>query len=70
MFARPLFDTPDVIEQHALLERMAGLVDAGTVRTTVDEHFGTISAANLRKAHALIESGRARGKIVLEGFPP
>jgi meso-butanediol dehydrogenase / (S,S)-butanediol dehydrogenase / diacetyl reductase len=59
-----------VIEQHALLERIAALVDAGTVRTTVGEHFGTISAANLRKAHGLIESGRARGKIVLEGFAP
>ena len=59
-----------MIEQHALLERIAALVDAGTVRTTVGEHFGTISAANLRKAHGLIESGRARGKIVLEGFAP
>jgi hypothetical protein len=32
------------------------------------ENFGPINAANLRRAHALIESGRARGKIVLEGF--
>jgi NADPH:quinone reductase-like Zn-dependent oxidoreductase len=70
MFTRPLFDTPDVMQQHALLERIAALVDTGTVKTTVGEHFGTISAANLRKAHTLIESGRARGKIVLEGFAP
>ena len=27
-----------------------------------------INAANLKRAHALIESGRAKGKIVLEGF--
>ena len=28
----------------------------------------SINAANLRRAHALLESGTARGKIVLEGF--
>ncbi len=44
------------------------MIDAGSLRTTVGEHFGTISAANLRKAHALLESHKAKGKIVLEGF--
>ncbi|HWX58732.1 zinc-binding dehydrogenase, partial [Bradyrhizobium sp.] len=41
---------------------------AGTLRTTLAETFGPINARNLRRAHALIESGRAKGKIVLEGF--
>ncbi len=68
MFARPLFETPDMIEQHRLLDTVADLVDDGVLRTTVGEHFGRIDAANLRRAHALLESGRARGKIVLEGF--
>lgn len=68
MFTRSLFQTPDMIEQHRLLDAVADLIDAGTVVTTVGEHFGTINAANLRRAHALIESGTARGKIVLEGF--
>lgn len=68
MFTRPVFETPDMIEQHRLLNALADLVDAGTVVTTVGEHFGRIDAANLRRAHALIESGTARGKIVLEGF--
>lgn len=68
MFTRPLFTTPDMIEQHRLLEAMAHLVDQGRIRTTLAEHFGRIDAKNLRRAHALIESGRARGKIVLEGF--
>jgi zinc-binding alcohol dehydrogenase family protein len=68
MFTRPMFQTPDMQAQHALLQRVSELVDAGTLRTTVGEHFGTIDAANLRRAHALIETGRARGKIVLEGF--
>jgi zinc-binding alcohol dehydrogenase family protein len=68
MFTRAMFETPDMIEQHRLLSAVADLVDAGTIATTLGEHYGTIDAANLRRAHALIESGTARGKIVLEGF--
>jgi zinc-binding alcohol dehydrogenase family protein len=68
MFTRSLFGTPDIAGQGRLLGELAGLVDAGLVRTTVGEHFGRIDAANLKRAHALLESGRARGKIVLEGF--
>ncbi|PXW25366.1 zinc-binding alcohol dehydrogenase family protein [Paraburkholderia caballeronis] len=68
MFTRSLFETPDMIRQHEILERVAALIDAGTLRTTTGEHFGRIDADNLRRAHALIESGRSRGKIVLEGF--
>jgi len=68
MFTRSLFETADMIEQHRLLDRVAELVDAGTLRTTLGEHFGSINAVNLRRAHALLESGTAKGKIVLEGF--
>lgn len=68
MFTRSLFGTADMAAQGRLLSRLAALVDAGRIRTTVGEHFGTINAANLKRAHALLESGLARGKIVLEGF--
>ncbi|ANC03172.1 NADPH:quinone reductase [Pseudomonas putida] len=68
MFTRSLYQTSDMIKQHELLERVAKLIDDGVLKTTLGEHFGTINAANLRRAHALIESGRAKGKIVLEGF--
>jgi zinc-binding alcohol dehydrogenase family protein len=68
MFTRSIFSTPDMIEQHKLLSEVGRLVDAGRIRSTVAEHFGTITAENLRRAHALLESGKARGKIVLEGF--
>jgi zinc-binding alcohol dehydrogenase family protein len=68
MFTRSMFETPDMIEQHKLLDRVAQLIDDGVLRSTVTERFGTINAANLRRAHALIESGAARGKIVLSGF--
>lgn len=68
MFTRALFSTDDMIGQHRLLNEMAALVDAGLIRTTVAERFGTINAANLKRAHALIESGKARGKVVLDGW--
>ena len=68
MYTRSLFETADMLEQHKLLNRVAALIDDGTLQTTVGEHFGTINAANLRRAHELLESGTAKGKIVLEGF--
>jgi NADPH2:quinone reductase len=68
MFTRPLFDTPDMIEQHRLLNRISELVDAGTIRTTLNETVGTINATNLKRAHAMIESGKTKGKLVLSGF--
>jgi zinc-binding alcohol dehydrogenase family protein len=68
MFTRALFGTADMIGQHRLLNEVAALVDAGLIRTTLAERFGTINADNLKRAHALIESGKARGKVVLEGW--
>jgi NADPH:quinone reductase-like Zn-dependent oxidoreductase len=55
-----------MIAQHRLLNEVAGLVEEGLVRTTLAERMGKLSAANLKRAHALIESGKARGKLVLE----
>jgi len=68
MFTRPLYGTADIEEQHRLLNSVSAMVEEGKIRTTMSAHFGAITAANLLKAHALIESGSARGKIVLEGF--
>lgn len=68
MFTRPVFNTPDIEKQRNLLNRVADLVDAGQIRSTATEVAGKIDAATLRKVHTKIESGTARGKIVLEGF--
>lgn len=68
MFARAMFQTPDMIEQHKLLTYVAGEIDAGRIRTTLDTVLSPINAENMRKAHALIETGTAKGKIVLEGY--
>lgn len=68
MFTRPLFQTPDMIRQHELLNEVAELLDAGKIKSTATQTLGKIDAATLLKAHAILESGKARGKLVLEGF--
>src|SRR5436190_850034 len=68
MFTRAKFKTPDMIEQHRLLNEMASLLDAGTLKCTLTETLAPINAANLRKAHARLESGTMIGKLVLAGW--
>jgi NADPH:quinone reductase len=68
MFARSMHQTPDMIEQHRLLSFVAQEIDASRLRTTVSEVLSPINASNMRRAHEMVESGTARGKIVLEGF--
>ncbi len=68
MYTRSMFNTKDIAKQRDLLNQIAELIDAGRIKTTLGENFGRINAANLKRAHANIESGRAIGKIVLEGF--
>lgn len=68
MFTRSLFSTPDMEEQGKLLNRVASLAESGKIFSTATETAGKINATNLRNVHALIESGTACGKIVLEGF--
>ena len=68
MFARARFRTADMIEQHRILTRAASLVDAGELRTTLGQRLGPVNARNLQRAHALLESGRTIGKLVLEGW--
>lgn len=68
MFTRSSFQTEDMIAQHNLLDDVASLIDNGVLRTTLDKVLGKINAANLKQAHALLEGGRATGKLVLEGW--
>ena len=70
MFTRSMFQTEDMDVQHQLLNRVADLLDDGTLIPTVNEHCGTSSVANLRAAHELQEGGAAIGKTVLNGFNP
>ena len=68
MFTRSLFETADMDAQHRLLQEVSEMVDGGLLRTTLTHVGGAITAANLRKAHERIETGKAIGKTVLEGF--
>lgn len=68
MFTRAVFETPDIVAQHELLKRLSQMVDGGQIRTTLSARYGAINATNLKRAHALLESGRSTGKVVLAGF--
>ena len=68
MFTRSMFGTPDMIEQHKLLNEISAMIDRGDIVTTAAMEFSPINAANLKKAHAQIESGTTIGKVVLEGW--
>ena len=68
MYTRSLFGTADMDRQSDILNDVAGLIDAGSIKSTATEGLGRINAANLKKAHAILESGKAKGKLVLEGF--
>ncbi|WP_225850730.1 zinc-binding alcohol dehydrogenase family protein [Streptomyces sp. HPF1205] len=68
MFTRSLFRTSDRVRQHRILARVAHLVDAGVIGTTATQDLGPVNAANLRRAHRLLESGRSIGKTTLTGF--
>jgi NADPH2:quinone reductase len=68
MFTRPRFQTPDMIEQHRLLNQVADWLDAGKLRCTLKETLGPVNGVNLRKAHERLESGTMIGKLVLKGW--
>lgn len=68
MFTRSLFSTPDLLTQHQILTDLSRLIEQGQIHTTLKQSFGKINAENLKQAHALLESGKAIGKIVLAGF--
>lgn len=64
MFTRPMTGW-DLIAQHHLLDKVADLVDAGTIRTTLTKELTPIDAAQLREAHRIVESGHTVGKVVV-----
>ena len=68
MFTRSRFQTPDMIEQHRLLNQVADWLDSGKLKGTLRETLAPINAANLRTAHARLESGTTIGKLVLKGW--
>jgi NADPH:quinone reductase len=68
MFTRSLFQTPDMISQHYLLNTIADLIDNNKIKSTLTDVLSPINSENLRKAHKKLESGSTIGKIVLSRF--
>lgn len=64
MFARPVQGW-DLDAQGRILNRIAELVDANTVRGTRTRTITPFDAGALRDAHRIVESGRAIGKVVV-----
>lgn len=69
MFTRGLYETPDMGRQGEILAKVADLIDAKQLRTTLTEVLRPINAATLTQAHARIESGKGIGKLVVAGWP-
>lgn len=65
MFTRSLFNTPDIIEQHNILTKIANLIDTGKIKTTSNDTRTPITPATLIQTHQDIESGKTIGKITL-----
>ena len=68
MFTRPLFEPLDMIAQHELLDRVAGLAEEGTIRSTLTAELTPFNAETMRRAHEMVESGHMTGKVVVSGF--
>ncbi len=69
MFSRSAAGGDGQLAQGRILDRLAALVEAGEIRSTLSQTLGPINAANLGAAHALLAEGRTIGKIALEGWP-
>jgi len=68
MFSRSAAGGDAQLAQGLILDRLAGLVEAGEIRTTLSDTLEPISAATLEQAHERLRSGRTIGKIALQGW--
>ena len=68
MYTRSMFATADMDAQGKLLDQAAKLLEEGKLKTTLTERLSPIDAATMKRAHAMSESGRMIGKVVIEGF--
>ncbi|WP_231489747.1 zinc-binding alcohol dehydrogenase family protein [Pedobacter sp. Leaf170] len=66
MFTRSMFQTEDMSRQHQILNEAASLFENRTLCSTINQHLKGFTTENLKKAHALLESGKTVGKIVIE----
>ena len=68
MFTRSTYQTADLAEQGAILDRLADGVETGTLVSTAQTVLEPINAATLSEAYGLLQEGHSLGKIVLSGW--
>ncbi len=66
MYTRSMFNTEDMVKQHEILNQIADLLDAGTIKTSLTTTLNGFSVENLKKAHEMQESGKTIGKTVIQ----
>jgi len=68
MYSKSFYMTDDLISQHTILNQAAKLLDSGDLVSTLNTTLTPISAANLRRAHAIVESHHEIGKVVVANW--
>ena len=68
MFTRPMFETPDMVRQHEILNTVSDLLDAGRIGPIPVQDAGVLSATTLEAAHDAVAGGHTIGKVVLGGL--
>ncbi|MEP3210429.1 MAG: zinc-binding alcohol dehydrogenase family protein [Maribacter sp.] len=66
MYTRSMFTTEDIEKQHQILNQVADMLDAGSLKTTLTTSLDGFTVDNLKKAHAMQESGRTIGKTAIQ----
>lgn len=65
MYTRSMYSTEDMERQHHILNEIANLIDAGTIKTTLTNTLYGLTVENLKQAHQMQESGKTIGKTVI-----
>jgi NADPH:quinone reductase-like Zn-dependent oxidoreductase len=66
MFTKSLFNMPEKASQGEILDLVAGLLDQGILRTTLNHTLAGLTLENVLTAHQMLLSGKTIGKIGLE----
>ncbi len=66
MYTRSQFTTHDMDQQHKILNKIADLLDDGTLKSTLTTTLNGFTVENLKKAHEMQESGKTIGKTVIK----
>lgn len=66
MYTKSYFETPDMVSQHHILEKIRQLLDHHVLRSTLTQTLHPLNAETLMTAHQLVGSHHMMGKVVIE----